>query len=105
MNRTAWMSLAKTGLKEITHQIICIAQFHLYKVPKQKEIMWFRDANVGGKTIKNYFSKKNTGYWLPLARKAGDMSGRDTGSSPEWQPIFWFLSWVMDTPGFTLNYF
>lgn len=58
MNRTAWMSLAKTGLKEITHQIICIAQFHLYKVPKQKEIMWFRDANVGGKTIKNYFSKK-----------------------------------------------
>lgn len=60
MNRTAWMSLAKTGLKEITHQIICIAQFHLYKVPKQKEIMWFRDANVGGKTIKNYFSKKKT---------------------------------------------
>lgn len=67
--------------------------------------MWCRDANAGGKTIKNYFNQK-TGYWLPLAGRAGDdVSGRDTGRSSEWQPIFEFLSWVMDTPGFTVNYF
>lgn len=52
--------------------------------------MQFRDAYVGGKTIKNSFNgKQDIGYlWQ------GGAAGRVSGRSSEQQPVVWFLSWV-----------